>query len=208
MRRIVVSLIILALAAAGAVRAQAPAPPKIGTFDASRVSEETAEGKRLFAKLKAFMDKKRTELAAKEKEVSDLQSELNTKGLSLSAEKRAAMEKDLQKKGLELNQANDGAQKEYQIEMAEAENSFREQLLAVLSRFGKDEGFTIILERQAAAYVDPSIDVTTAVVDRFDKMFPPKTEAAPAKPEAGKETPEKPPAPSQPPAKREEAGKK
>ncbi len=181
MKRIVCLVIVVAFAAAGLALAQAAAPSKIGVFDAQRVSEETAEGKRVQARLTAFSDKKRAELTAKEKETQDLQDKLNAQALSLSPEKRAGMEKDLQKKMLDLNQAREAAQREMQLEVTDAENNFREKLLAAVQSFGQDEGFAIVLERGAAIYVHPSSDVTTAIVDRFNKMFPVQPEATGAK---------------------------
>jgi outer membrane protein len=199
MRRIACLSIVLACAASAAVFAQAAAPARIGVFDAQRVSEETAEGKRVQKKLTAFSEKKRAELTAKEKEVQDLQDKLNAQALSLSPEKRTGMEKDLQRKMLELNQGREGAQREMQLEVSEAENAFREKLVAAVDSFGRDEGFAIILERGATIYVHPSSDVTTAIVDRFNTLFPvpPETPAAkdetkpPAPPAAPPASPEK-----------------
>jgi outer membrane protein len=180
MKRIVCLVIVVALAAAGAARAQAVAPSKIGVFDAQRVSEETAEGKKVQVRLTAFSEKKRAEISGKEREAQDLQEKLNAQALSLSPEKRSGMEKDLQRKMLELNQARESAQREMQLEVSEAESAFREKLLAAVESFGRDEGFAMVLERGAAIYVHPSSDVTTAIVDRFNKMFPvqPETPAA------------------------------
>jgi Skp family chaperone for outer membrane proteins len=180
MRRIAFLMIVVLFAAVGGAWAQAAPPTRICVFDAQRVSEETAEGKRVQVRLTTFSDKKRAELAAKEKEAQDLQDKLSAQALSLSTEKRAAMDKDLQKKVMELNQAREGAQKEMQLEVAEAENGFREKLLAAVESFGRDEGVAIIIERGAAIFVHPTSDVTTAIVDRFNKMFPAVAETAPA----------------------------
>jgi len=93
------------------------------------------------------------------------------------------MEKDLQKKVLELNQAREAAQREMQLEVAEAENGFREKLVAAVESFGRDEAFAVVLDRNAVAYFHPSRDVTTAIVDRFNKMFPVPQDAPAAKDE-------------------------
>ena len=103
-------LIAAALVAGSQVRAQGgPGGQKVGVFDAQRLSEETAEGKRVQAELTAFKDKKQAELQAKEKEVNDLQAQLQAQSLSLSGERRAAMEKDIQRKMLDLKSARDSA---------------------------------------------------------------------------------------------------
>lgn len=170
------------LISGGFALAQAPAATKVGVFDAGRVSEETDEGKRVAGQLNALQEKKRGELGTKEKAVSDLQQQLQAQGLSLSNEKRAQMEKDLQKAGLELNQARESARNELQIEVQEAQEKFQQQLLAVVEQFGRDEGFDIVLERSLVAYASKTVDVTTGIVDRFNKMIPAQAPAAAPKP--------------------------
>ena len=172
MKRTLVIPAMFIVAATAAVRAQSPPALKVGVFDANRVSEETDEGKRIAAKLSAFGDKKKAELVAKEKEIADLRSQLDSQNLSLSPEKQQQMQKDVQKKGLELQQAQEAARNEFQIEVSEAQNKFQEQLIRVISQFGRDEGFTLVLERSTGgvAFASESIDVTTAIVDKFNEM--------------------------------------
>jgi len=183
MKRIAFALAASVLAG-GIALAQAPAAAsKVGVFDAGRVSEETDEGKRIAGQLNALQEKKRGELAAKEKAVGDLQQQLQAQGLSLSADKRQQMEKDLQKAGLELNQFRETARNELQMEVQEAQERFQSQLLAVVEQFGRDEGFDLVLEKSLVAYASKAVDVTTAIVDRFNKMIPAQAAApAPKKP--------------------------
>lgn len=180
MKRIAILALVAAVAAVASVRAQDPAPTRIGVFDAQRLSEETTEGKRIQAKLNAFRDAKQAELSAKERAIQEIQEKLQAQSLSLSAEKRGEMEKDIQKKALELSQAREAAQREMQMEVAEAENGFRDKLVAAVESFGRDENFAVILERSLVAYMSPSLDVTTAIVDRFNRLTPPEAPAAPA----------------------------
>ena len=183
MKRIVMVLAFcLAVGAAGAA-AQAPGALKVGVFDANRVSEETNEGKRIAAKLSSFGDKKKAELTAKDKEIADLRAQLESQNLSLSPEKQQQMQKDIQKKGMELQQAQEAARNEFQIEVSEAQNKFQEQLIRVLNQFGRDEGFSLIIERSpgGVAFAAEAIDVTTAIVDKFNELVkPPTDEKAPA----------------------------
>ena len=196
MKRTVFLIASLAAAAALPARAQAPAL-KIGIFDANRVSEETEEGKRIAAKLSAFGDKKKAELAAKDKEIADLRAQLDSQNLSLSPEKQGQMQKDIQRKTLELQQGQEAARNEFQIEVSDAQNKFQEQLIRVINQFGRDEGFTIIIERTTGgvAFASEAIDVTTAIVDKFNEVVKPQADdKAPA---AAKPTPPT-PAPKKP----------
>jgi outer membrane protein len=185
MKRSTTTILILTLVAAiGLTRAQS-AGMKIGVFDANRVSEESDEGKRIAARLTALGDKKKGEITAKEKEIAELRQQLESQTLSLSPEKQTQLQKDIQKKGLELQQAQESARNEFQIEVSEAQNKFQEQLLRVINQFGRDEGFTLVLERATGgvAFAAESIDVTTAIVDKFNQMVKPPADAA-AKPAA------------------------
>jgi outer membrane protein len=182
MKRIFTLLSTMLVAATAVAWAQAAPALKVGIFDANRVSEETDEGKRIAAKLSAFGEKKKAELAAKEKEISDLRAQLDSQNLSLSPEKAQQMQKDVQRKTLELQQAQEAARSEFQIEVSEAQNKFQEQLIRVINQFGRDEGFTLVLERSTGgvAFASESIDITTAIVDKFNELVKPPADAAPA----------------------------
>ena len=132
MTRIVPVFAAILVAATAAAWAQTPSVLKVGVFDANRVSEETDEGKRIAVKLSAFGEKKKAELAAKEKEITDLRAQLDSQNLSLSPEKQQQMQKDVQRKGLELQQAQESARNEFQIEVSEAQNKFQEQMIRVI----------------------------------------------------------------------------
>src|SRR6185436_8410917 len=116
--------------AAGSVQA---ADLKIGVFDFQRVSEETARGQELRASLEKFGDKKKGEITTKENELKTLEDQYKAQAFSLSPDKRSQMEKDLQKKQLDLQSSRDNAQREMQIEVNEAQAKFNEQLLKVIN---------------------------------------------------------------------------
>lgn len=185
MNRTAVLLALVTLALPGVVRAQAPPAPRIGVFDAGRVSGETALGKAITSRLNGIQEKKRGELQAKAKEIQGLQSQLETQALSLSPDRRGALEKDIQRKTLELNQAQEAARNELQIEYNEEQERFQQKILAAVEQLSREEKFSLILEKNVVAFFDPSIEVTTALIDRFDRLFPVPAAEAP-KPEAPK----------------------
>jgi Skp family chaperone for outer membrane proteins len=167
----IAAMLILAAAPAAAQSAL-----KVGVFDSQRVSEESAEGKRIQGELGALAEAKQAELAAMEQAINDLQQRLSQQQLSLSAERRAALEMDIQRKALALNTAKDLATRELQLEYGAAEAQFNEKLRTVVTQFGLDENFSLLLEYGAVAWSAASIDVTTAIIDLFSKMYPEKSE--------------------------------
>ena len=173
-KRILIALSAAALAwlAAALSPAEAQSTFKLGVFDPQRVSEETAEGKRIQAKLEAMREERQKAISGEEAKINELQQQLSQQSLSLSPEKRAQMEIEIQKRLLELNSRKDTMTKSFQLEIAAEEARFNEKLRAVLSQFARDEEFSVILEVAAVAFAATSVDVTTAVIDRFNKLYP------------------------------------
>ncbi len=170
--RIPVTLAATALLVSAFSAANAQTSFKIGVFDPQRVSEETIEGKRIQARLEALRDKRQTEISDDERAIAEAQQQLTQQALSLSAEKLQQMEIDIQMRLLELNSRKDTATRAFQLEIAAEEAKFNEKLRTVVSQFARAEDFVVILEVGAVAYASSSVDVTTGIIDAFNKAYP------------------------------------
>jgi outer membrane protein len=181
----------------------ATAETKFGFFDFQRVSEETSKGQELQSSLTKFREKKQGEIASKENDLKTMRDQYSAQALSLSPDKRAQLEKDIQKKELDLQSVREGAQREMQIEVNEAQQKFQEQLLKVVAAIGKDKGYTAIFERSQAVFSSDSVDMTGEVIERFNQETAKDTPPAPA---SAPGTAEK-PAPPKTPAPKGATGK-
>lgn len=152
--------------------AQAQSTLKVGVFDPGRVSEEAVRAKKIQAELAAIRDAKQAEINAQEQEIGNLQQQIRQQALSLSPDKLATLEISVQRKLLELNTAKDLATRQLQLEIAAAEATFNGQLQAVVAELGRTESFELILDTGSVAWAAAAVDVTTAVIDQFDRMFP------------------------------------
>ena len=164
-------VLIAALAVSGAF-STAAAQSKIGIFDAQAVSESTDMGKRIQSQLTTFTEGKEGEITRKQAKVVELRQELTAQSLSLSGQKRTALEKEIQMHLLELQSFQEAATRGLELEYATATREFREKLIVAVEAFGKEDGFALILDRSQIAWADTGIDVTSAIVDRFNRMFP------------------------------------
>jgi outer membrane protein len=171
MRKLALFSLIVALGLVWGVPAQAQGM-KLGVFDPGRLSQETKEGLRVQAQLEAIRDQKQAEISSKEQEIKDLQNQLQQQSLSLSADRRASMELDIQKKLMDLENASNMATRELQLELNGAQQRFNELLVQGVESFGRKEGFDLLLDATLIAWANESLDVTTALIDHFDQMFP------------------------------------
>ncbi|HKQ59996.1 MAG TPA: OmpH family outer membrane protein [Candidatus Polarisedimenticolaceae bacterium] len=163
--------LLLAGVTAPAVLAQTGAV-KLGVFDPQRVSEETNLGKQVQTQLTGLREKKQQEVGAKQKELEELQKRLESQAISLSPERLSAMQTELKQRQLQLQAAKELASQELQLELSSVQESFQGKLLHVVELYGRDQGFTLILDRSIVPWAAESIDVTTAIVDRFNQMYP------------------------------------
>jgi outer membrane protein len=157
---------------AGAGVAQAQDGLKIVVFDPLRVSQETVVGQKIAAELKAKLDQKQGEITVLQQELNALQERAQTQALSLSEAKRNELGLEIQRKNLDLTSARETATRALQLEQAEAQARFESNLLTVVEAYGKDQGFTLILDRASVVWAAQTVDVTTGIVDRFNQMFP------------------------------------
>lgn len=145
---------------------------KVAVFDPQRVSEETQEGQRAQTTLEAVRDHMQQEMTALEQTVADLQERLKQQALSLSIDKRTELEMDIQRKMLELSTLKDRSTRQLQLEIAGAEARFNEKLRNVVDQVGRAGGFAVVLDVSTVAWASTTVDVTTQVIDVFDKAYP------------------------------------
>lgn len=145
---------------------------RIGVFDPQRLSESTGLGKEMLRELEALQSRKQDEIDRSKDEITTLQQRLSEQRLSLSSDTRAKMEMDIQRRLLAFEAAQEMATREMQLELSAAKGAFEEKLLIAVEQFGRDEGFQILLDRSLVAFATPAVDVTGALVERFNEMFP------------------------------------
>lgn len=144
---------------------------KIGVFDSQRVSEETEEGKKYQSELEKSRRAKSAGLEAKEKEIKDLQDQIAAQKQSLSADKISNMEKDVQKKVVELQRLRDDASREFQNELLEAQKKFQDELVNAVEELGREHGYTLIFERIQCIYASGVVDITNQVVEKLNQRY-------------------------------------
>jgi Skp family chaperone for outer membrane proteins len=172
MNRIKAIAIILTLFLALTAGATLQAQDKVGVFNAQLISENTEIGKGIQETLNAFTEVKEADITSRQTVIQDLRQQLSTQALSLSADRRAELEKDIQLRMLDLQSFQEAATRELELEYNSATKDFQEKLAVAVETFGTDEGFAVLFDRSQVAWVDNGIDVTSAHVDRFNKMFP------------------------------------
>jgi outer membrane protein len=182
----------LSLLGASAARAQGETM-KIGVFDPEVLWKQTEVGKRYNQDLSAARDRLQSQIDKKQEDLEATKSKLRQQQQTLSDDKVNEMKKDILSKQTELDRLNEDATKEMKYQLGEVQGRFQEMLVKTLETFGKEKGFSLILNRSVVDFSAPGVDISQDLIAKFNEMnkapAAPAAAAPPKKPEAGKQPP-------------------
>ncbi|HXU13258.1 MAG TPA: OmpH family outer membrane protein [Candidatus Binatia bacterium] len=181
------AVLVVGIARASAQQAE---PMRIGVYDQETVWKLTDVGKKSNADLSEARDKLQGEIDKKQAEIDAMRDKLRQQQASLSDDKAAQMQKDIQNRVIELNRLTDDATREMKSQLGEVQNRFAQMLSDTVEAFGKEKNYTLILNKGVIDYNAPQIDVTQSLIQKFNEMHkaPPSSTAKPQP----KKTPDKP----------------
>jgi outer membrane protein len=173
-------LALLAALCAPAAAQQAARPLKIGVIDPERIVQESARGKQAIERLNKERDQRLAEGNRMRQEIADLQKRMNDGRLSLGQDKLKQLNDEIEEKTIGIQRYGENAQREMQKLEQELMDPIEQQILRVINQVGEEQGFTLIFKKfqSGLVFADESVDLTPAVIQRFDTA--PAAAAAPA----------------------------
>src|SRR5262245_25799865 len=154
-----------ALLVAGlAFTGQASAESKIAVIDTQRAIMETEDGlraqatlKKLFDKRQHELDKKQTDLQKEREDIEKQQGVLSKQALQKRVEKWQREMMQLQTVFVEYN-------KELQKKQNELTQPIFQRAMGIIRRLASQEGYDVVVDKQAVPYVRSDLDVTDKVI--------------------------------------------
>jgi len=174
MSRGVAAALVLSLAAVTAAAAQST---KIGLVDTRRLLTGSAAGKLVIDRLDKMAEQKSGQLQAKQDEVQALQKKIADGRISLSEEKLAQMQRELDEKVTAGRRLREDLQKEMEAAQQQAFEEFERKVAPIVEKFGTDGGYTMILNigffnqpnlPSGLVWADANIDVTDELIRQID----------------------------------------
>jgi outer membrane protein len=141
---------------------------KIGFIDLQRAIMESQAGKSAKDRFQVEVKKVESELLKEKQEVERLKSDIDKKGMLLKAEERSNMEKELQRRVVNYQRRVNDSQQELRQREGEMTSEILRDLEKIVIEVGKNEKFTLILERSQVLYSDQGVDITPRVVEIYN----------------------------------------
>ena len=166
------SIICMAAVAALVMAAALPAAAqsKVAVIDVQRVVAESDPGKEAIQKLKAVQDAKVQEGQAMQQELATLRDQINKQRFTVSEERLAEMNKELEDKTIAIRRFEDDAKRELDEARRRELGGLEEQILPIINQIGQDQGITVIFNKfqSGLVYADEAVDITDEVIRQFN----------------------------------------
>jgi len=144
---------------------------EIGVFDSSKVMQTSAEGKKAIFTLKQKEQQFNDALTKIDNQAKELELKLSSQKLVLSQEARQQILYDLEQLKTEKERTEEDFTKEYRKLEFSLVTKIRNEVFPIIETVAKEKNFRLVLDLSVtgAAYVDPSIDITDEVIQRYDQ---------------------------------------
>ena len=168
MLRVTLHLFVVAMMVGAAVPAAAQA--NIAVIDVQRVVSESDPGKEVISKLKTIQDAKIQEGQMLQQELANIQEQFNKQRFTVSEQKLAEMNKEMEDKTIAIRRFEDDAKRELDEARRRELGGLEGRILPIINEIGKERGITLIFNKfqSGLVYADDAVDITDDVILRFN----------------------------------------
>jgi outer membrane protein len=168
------SSLALAVCAAGLFSVPAMAQAKVGIVSLQKAILETAEIKKANVDMQAKYKKRQDDLDKAQRELADIQTQLQSAQGKLSAAGEADLAARGQRKEREVKRLDEDLRADVDRDRSEILTRAQTRMLEVVKKVSDEKGLDMVVEASAVITFKPAFDVTTDVVAAYDKAYPPK----------------------------------
>jgi outer membrane protein len=143
---------------------------KIGYVDLQRALNESDAGKAAKERFKVQVDRLQVDLKKKKDALDSMKEQLEKKASVMKPEEARNLESDYQKKLRDFERAYKDSQGELQQKDSELTVELLKELQVVIEEFGKEQGYSIILEQSSSSvlYGAADLDLTDQIIARYN----------------------------------------
>jgi len=142
----------------------------IAVIDVQRVVTESDPGKQALQKLKELQDAKIDEGRAIQQELAAMQEQMSKQRFTLSEERLAELNKQMEDAQIALQRFQDDAERELDESRRRELGGLEGRIIPVINQIGVERGFTLIFNKfqSGLVYADDTVDITDEVIQRFN----------------------------------------
>lgn len=141
---------------------------KIGYVDFQKVQQNSKAGKDALKTIEKMFKEKQAQLNQRQGELEKMMQELDKQSAILTPDVKRQKEDKLQKEYKDLQRFKSDSEDDLNKKKAEMAKQMYEEVSAIINKFGKEEGYTLILERSVVLYAPEAVDITDKIIKAYD----------------------------------------
>lgn len=147
---------------------------KIGFVNVQQLIATSDEGKNENAMWQQWVERKRAELQAIQKEVDTLKTQLDVQGTKLTEEARTDLMDAIDAKETLLQRAQQDTQRESDKRQQRITNTIYRKVLPVIAKLAKEKSLDCVffMDPNRDAYVNPVLLITDDVIKAYNAAYP------------------------------------
>jgi outer membrane protein len=163
-------LITMAVAALATPMFAQNTPARVAVIDVQKVLTQSTTGKAAYEKLKTLQEERVAKAKQLDEDARKLDTEINTKRISLSDDKLAEMQKQLADKKIAIQRYAQDADREIGEARDRELQALEARIKPVIDNLGKEMGLAAIFNKfeSGLVYASEAIDITDTVIQRFN----------------------------------------
>lgn len=167
-------LISVAVAALAAPMFAQSTPQRVAIIDVQKVLTQSTAGKAAYEKLKKVQEDRLEKAKGMDEEIKRLDTEINTKRISLAEDKLADLQKQLADKRIAMQRYAQDADREIGEARDRELQALEVKIKPVIDALGKEMGIAAIFNKfeSGLVYASDAIDITDTVIKRFNDANP------------------------------------
>jgi outer membrane protein len=163
-------LITIAVAALAAPMFAQNTPARVAVVDVQKVLTQSTAGKAAYEKLKKMQEDRLNKAKQMDEEMKKLETDLNTKRISLAEDKLAEMSKQLADKKIAMQRYAQDADREIGEARDRELQALQVKIEPVIDALGKEMGLALIFNKfeSGLVYASDAVEITDTVIQRFN----------------------------------------
>ena len=150
----------------------AAAQTKVGVINSQKAMLETAEIKNAQGELEAKFKPRQDSMAKLQKELADLQAQLNSGKLSPAAQQDVTVQG--QRKQRELERMQSDLQDDVDRERNDILGRTGKHMQEIVAKLAEQKGLDVVIDTSNTIYFKPALDLTAEATAAYDKAYPVK----------------------------------
>ncbi len=168
MRKIIVAATAALVLAAMFCSVSSAAEIKLGYINLRKVQADSKAGKDALKTLENLVKDKQTQIEQRKNEMQKMQEELDKQSAVISADERRRRQDKIQRAYKDYQRFGSDSEDELSKKKEEMANRMFDEVAAVIEKFGKEEGYTLILDRSVVLYAPEAVDITDKIIKAYD----------------------------------------